>query len=285
MRELSGLSRLAGDYDVLFCDIWGVIHDGARAFPPACEALARWRETVGPVILISNSPRPFEGVAAQLDELGASSQSWTAIVTSGDASRALLAERTPGPVYRIGPQRDDPLFEGLGLIFTDLESAAFIACSGLNDDETETPDDYRDLLMRAAARGLPMICANPDILVQRGPRLIYCAGALAQAYEQLGGRVLTAGKPHGPVYDMARDAADLGLGRPADPRRILVIGDGLATDIAGANRQGLDALLIASGIHGAELIDHAGRLDPAAAQGLLDEKGLAARWIMTQLAW
>ena len=129
MRELAGLSRLAGDYDVLFCDIWGVIHDGAHAFAPACEALARWRESIGPVILISNSPRPFEGVAAQLDELGAPRAAWTGIVTSGDASRALIAERSPGPVYRIGPQRDDPLFEGLGLVFSDLDSAAFIACT------------------------------------------------------------------------------------------------------------------------------------------------------------
>jgi HAD superfamily hydrolase (TIGR01459 family) len=285
MRELAGLSRLAGDYDVLFCDIWGVIHDGAHAFAAACEALARWRETVGPVILISNSPRPYEGVAAQLDQLGAPRAAWTGIVTSGDASRALLAERSPGPVYRIGPRRDDPLFEGLGLVFADLESAAFIACSGPNDDEVETPEDYRPLLTRAAARKLPMICANPDILVQRGPRLIYCAGALAQLYEELGGEVLTAGKPHAPIYAMARDAADLGLGRPADDRRILVIGDGLVTDIVGANRQGLDALFIGSGIHAAELVDHAGRLDLAAAAGLLEEKGLAASWAMSQLAW
>ncbi|HSZ50958.1 MAG TPA: TIGR01459 family HAD-type hydrolase [Caulobacteraceae bacterium] len=285
MRELAGLSRLAGDYDVLFCDIWGVIHDGAHAFAPACEALARWRETVGPVILISNSPRPYEGVAAQLDQLGAPRDAWTGIVTSGDASRALLAERSPGPVYRIGPRRDDPLFEGLGLVFADLESAAFIACSGPNDDEVETPEDYRPLLTRAAARKLPMICANPDILVQRGPRLIYCAGALAQLYEDLGGEVLTAGKPHAPIYAMARDAADLGLGRPADDQRILVIGDGLATDIVGANRERLDALLIGSGIHGAELVDHAGRLDLAAAASLLEEKGLAASWAMSRLAW
>ena len=285
MRELTGLSRLAGDYDVLFCDIWGVIHDGARAFAPACEALARWREEVGPVILISNSPRPFEGVAAQLDDLGAPRDSWTAIVTSGDASRALLAERSPGPVYRIGPQRDDPLFAGLGLTFTDLESAAFIACSGLNNDEVETPEDYRDLLTRAAALRLPMICANPDIVVQRGPRLIYCAGALAELYEDLGGEVLTAGKPHAPIYAMARDAADLGLGRPADERRILVVGDGLVTDIAGAARQGLDALFIGAGIHGTELVDHSGGLDLAAAARLLEEKHLAANWAMARLVW
>lgn len=149
----------------------------------------------------------------------------------------------------------------------------------------ETPDDYRHLLTQAAARRLPMICANPDILVQRGPRLIYCAGALAQLYEELGGRVLTAGKPHAPIYAMARDAGDLALGRPADARRILVIGDGLATDIAGANRQGLDALFIGSGIHGAELVDHAGRLDLAAATKLLEEKELAATWAMARLDW
>ena len=285
MRELEGLSRLARDYDVLFCDIWGVIHDGAHAFAPACEALARWRKDVGPVILISNSPRPFEGVATQLDELGAPRESWTAIVTSGDASRSLLAERSPGPIYRIGPRRDDPLFAGLGLVFTDLESAAFIACSGPNDDEVETPEDYRDLLTRAAERRLPMICANPDILVQRGPRLIYCAGALAELYEDLGGEVLTAGKPHAPIYAMARDAADLGLGRPADEQRILVIGDGLATDIIGANRQGLDALFIGTGIHGGEVVDHAGRLDLAAAARLLEEKGLAASWAMARVVW
>jgi HAD superfamily hydrolase (TIGR01459 family) len=285
MRELAGLSRLAADYDVLFCDIWGVIHDGAHAFAPACEALSRWREDVGPVILISNSPRPFEGVAAQLDALGAPRAAWTGIVTSGDASRALLAERSPGPVYRIGPQRDDPLFEGLGLVFTDLESAAFIACSGPNDDEVETPNDYGDLLTRAAALHLPMICANPDIVVQRGPRLIYCAGALAELYETLGGDVLTVGKPHAPIYAMARDAADLGLGRPADERRILVIGDGLATDITGATRQGLDALFIGGGIHGTELVNHAGRLDLAAAAALLEEKHLSASWAMARLVW
>ncbi|HEY2051132.1 MAG TPA: TIGR01459 family HAD-type hydrolase [Caulobacteraceae bacterium] len=285
MRELAGLSRLAGTYEVLFCDVWGVIHDGAHAFDDACEALARWRENVGPVILISNSPRPFEGVVEQLLALGAPRDSWTGIVTSGDATRALLAERSPGPAYRIGPRRDDPLFEGLGLDFSDLEAAAFIACSGPNNDEIETPDDYRELLTRAAARGLPMICANPDILVQRGPRLIYCGGALAQLYEELGGRVVMAGKPYGPIYAMARDAADLGLGRPADMRRILVVGDALATDIAGANRQGLDALFIGAGIHGAEVVDHAGRLDLAAAARLLEAKELAASWAMPRLTW
>jgi HAD superfamily hydrolase (TIGR01459 family) len=285
MRQPAGLRELAADYDVLLCDIWGVIHDGVRAFPAACEALARWRAEVGPVILISNSPRPRDGVAEQLDELGAPRAAWTAIVTSGDASRALLAERAPGPAWRIGPDRDDPLFEGLGLAFAGPDDAAFIACSGPDDDEVETPEDYRDRLAAAAARGLTMICANPDIVVQRGERLIYCAGALAALYEALGGRVLTAGKPWPPIYAMARDAADLGLGRPADPARILVVGDGLATDIAGANREGLTAMFIAAGIHREALIDQAGALDPLAAQRLLAERSLAAAYLAPALAW
>jgi HAD superfamily hydrolase (TIGR01459 family) len=285
MQEIAGLSRLAQDYDVLFCDIWGVVHDGARALPAACRALSLWRERIGPVILISNSPRPWDGVAGQLDELGAPRSAWTAIVTSGDASRVLLADQTPGPAWRIGPQRDDPLFAGLGLVFSDVAEAAFIACSGLDDDEAETPEDYRERLAFAAARNLPMVCANPDIVVQRGPRLIFCAGALAALYEELGGEVLTAGKPHSPIYAMARDAADLGLGRPADPRRILVLGDGLVTDIEGAKRQGLASLFVASGIHGAELVDHAGHLDLSAAQALLASKGLDAEYVTAALAW
>jgi HAD superfamily hydrolase (TIGR01459 family) len=285
MRQPAGLRALAADYDVLFCDIWGVIHDGVRAFPAACEALGRWRAEVGPVILISNSPRPWDGVAEQLDELGAPREAWTAIVTSGDASRVLLAERAPGPAWRIGPRRDDPLFQGLGLAFAGPEDAAFIACSGPDDDEIETPEDYRGRLALAAARGLTMICANPDIVVQRGERLIYCAGALAALYEELGGRAITAGKPWAPIYAMARDAADLALGGPADPKRILVIGDGLATDIAGAAREDLPAMFIASGIHREALIDHASRLDVAAAERLLAEKSLSAAYLAPALVW
>jgi HAD superfamily hydrolase (TIGR01450 family) len=285
MREISGLGDLAGAYDILFCDIWGVIHDGARAFPAACEALTRWRDTVGPVILISNSPRPFEGVAAQLADLGAPSSVWSAIVTSGDATRALLAERAPGPAFRIGPARDDPLFRGLGLQFSDLPVAPFISCSELNEDDIETPEDYREILAGAVERRLAMVCANPDIVVQRGPRLIYCAGALAALYEELGGEVVMAGKPFAPIYAMAADAGDLALGRPADRTRILVLGDGLVTDIEGANRQGLDALFVAGGIHRAELVSHAGVVDLEGSAAVLDEKGLVAAYVMADLVW
>jgi HAD superfamily hydrolase (TIGR01459 family) len=235
------------------------------------------------VVLISNSPRPWPGVAAQLNELGAPRSCWSAIVTSGDASRRLLAERAPGPAWRIGPERDDPLFEGLGLSFTDVERARFIACTGPDDDEVETPEDYRGVLGRAVERGLEMVCANPDRVVQRGDRLIYCGGALAELYETMGGRVVMAGKPFPPIYDMALGEADRVLGRPHDRARILAIGDGVATDIAGAQAEGLDRLFIASGIHGEETGGEV--LTDGGVQAFLGRSGLTAQFTMSHLTW
>ena len=250
----AGLSQIADRYDLLLCDIWGVIHNGREHFPHACAALATYRAQRGPVVLISNSPRPRQGVIDQMDGLGVPREAWSTIVTSGDATRALLAQRAPGPAWAIGPERDAPLYEGLGLSFTEVQDAAFISCTGPFDDEVETPEDYRAPFEAAVARGLPMICANPDIVVQRGPRLIYCGGALAQFYETLGGTVEMAGKPHPAIYDLALAQGEAELGQAVDRARVLCIGDGIATDIGGANRQGLDALFIASGIHGAETI-------------------------------
>ncbi|MGH7022066.1 MAG: HAD hydrolase-like protein, partial [Caulobacteraceae bacterium] len=167
----------------------------------------------------------------------------------------------PGPAFRIGPPKDDPLFEGLGLEFSGPEEAAFIACSGPNDEDVETPEDYRQILSLAAERGLAMICANPDLVVQRGDTLIYCAGALGQLYETLGGEVIQAGKPFAPIYDLAMDRAGA-----HDRARVLAIGDGLMTDLAGARAQGLDALFVADGVHAAEVL---------AAPGLIDETAMA----------
>jgi HAD superfamily hydrolase (TIGR01459 family) len=285
IQLIDGLSSLADNYDALLCDIWGVIHNGREAFPAACHALGRWREEVGPVLLISNSPRPWRGVAEQLEALGAPRGSWTSIVTSGDATRVLLAERAPGPAWRIGPEREDALFEGLGLEFSPLEAARFIACSGPNDDDVETPEDYRAVLTAAAARGLEMVCANPDRVVQRGDRLIYCAGALAELYEGLGGRVAMAGKPFSPIYDLALEAIDQALGRVCDRGRILVIGDGIATDIAGAQAQQLDRLFIATGIHAADAGAGDGGLCAQAIETLLGRSGLAAQFAMGDLKW
>jgi HAD superfamily hydrolase (TIGR01459 family) len=283
IRLIDRLSRLSGDYDVLLCDVWGVIHNGREAFPDACEALNRWCVERGPVVLISNSPRPSPGLAAQLDELRTPRSCWSAIVTSGDASRRLLAERAPGPAWRIGPDRDDPLFEGLGLSFTDVEAARFIACTGPDDDEVETPEDYRRVLARAAERGLEMVCANPDRVVQRGDRLIYCGGALAELYGRLGGRVVMAGKPFAPIYDMALGEAERVLGRTLDRARVLAIGDGAATDIAGAQAQSLDRLFVASGIHGGET--GVGGLSEGRVESFLARSGLTAQFAMNNLAW
>ena len=279
-----GLSDLIDHYDVLLSDVWGVIHNGRESFPAACAALARWRAERGPVILISNSPRPSADVVAQLDALGVPREAWSAFVTSGDATRLLLAERAPGPAWRLGPDRDAPLYEGLGLSFESLEKAAFIACTGPIDDETEGPGDYQDRFEGAAARGLEMVCANPDIVVQRGDKLIYCGGALAQLYETLGGKVVMAGKPHAPIYELCVAEAERLSGGPVERSRMLCIGDGVATDVKGANAQGLDVLFIAAGIHGGETITPEG-LDAAAVESLLRQEGAQARWAMADLAW
>jgi HAD superfamily hydrolase (TIGR01459 family) len=285
LQLLDHLAELAGRYDVLFCDIWGVIHNGREAFPAPCAALSRWRESVGPVVLISNSPRPSPEVVLQLDGLGVPRDAYSALITSGDVTRHLLAERAPGPAYKIGPDRDAPLYDGTGVKFAPLEQAAFIACTGPVDDEVETPEDYRALLTEAAGIGLPMICANPDKVVQRGDRLIYCGGALAELYQALGGSVIMAGKPHAPIYREAlRQAAELN-GGGVDPARVLAIGDGIATDIAGANAQGLDVLFIPAGIHGAETRGQDGSLDPAAVERLLSAADAHAAYAMDALGW
>jgi len=283
-QPLPGLSKIADRYDVLLCDVWGVVHNGRESFPAACAAMARFRETRGPVVLITNSPRPRDEVAAQLDALSVPRSAWTEIATSGDATRALLAERAPGPVWKLGPDRDEPLYAGLGLAAADLDQAAFICCTGPFDDENDEPEDYRARFQGAVARGLPFVCANPDIVVQRGDKLIYCAGALAQLYESLGGKVLTAGKPFPAIYHLATALAETALGRPLDMGRVLCVGDGLPTDIRGANAQGLDVLFVAAGIHALEAVGAQGLNMPAIGD-LLRQEGLTARWAMADLVW
>lgn len=279
-----GLSALSDLYDVLLCDVWGVIHNGREAFPAACEALAAFRAKGGEVVLISNAPRPNSGVIAQLDGLGVPREAWSLVVTSGDATRKLLAERAPGPAWKIGPDRDDPLYEGLGLQFTDLDKAAFISCTGPFDDETETPEDYRERFRRTIERRMPMICANPDIVVQRGDKLIYCGGALAQLYEALEGQVFMAGKPHAAIYDLALAEAATLRGGPVERDRVCCVGDGPRTDLRGANAQALDVLFIAAGIHGQEILAK-GFLDVAMMDHVFETEGVTATWAMAELVW
>jgi HAD superfamily hydrolase (TIGR01459 family) len=283
-RPIAGLSELAPAYDALLCDVWGVIHNGRESFPAACAALARYRAERGPVILISNSPRPHGPVIEQLDALGVPREAWSRLVTSGDATRVLLAERAPGPAWKVGPDRDDALYEGLAVEFSDLDHARFISVTGPYDDETDEPADYRDRFVDAVARDLELICANPDIVVQRGDKLIYCGGALAQLYESLGGRVTMAGKPYPAIYELSLARAAEVLGRPLDPAKVLCIGDGLPTDVRGANARGLDVLFVASGIHGAETIGPDGLNAPAVAD-LLHQAGLSANYAIADLVW
>ena len=277
------IGDVAARYDLLLCDIWGVVHDGEQAFAAACATLAKWRDVQGPVILISNSPRPSPGVIEQMDELGVPRAAWSGIVTSGDVTRVLLTERAFGPVFVLGPERDKPLYDGLNLTFAPIGDAAFISCSGLVEDETETPEDYRSMLAPAAARGLEMICANPDIVVQRGDRLIYCGGALAELYRSLGGRTIMAGKPYAPIYERCLAMAGGMTGQPIDRSRVLAIGDGVATDVAGANGFGLDVLFIGGGIHGSTAVSRDGRLDEAATLATLADAGVTARYAMAAL--
>jgi len=282
---LHGLSEIAENYDALLCDVWGVVHNGRERFAEACAALARFRAERGPVILISNAPRPAADVSPQLDALGVPHEAWATMVTSGDATRALLVERAPGPAWAIGPARDAPLYEGLGLAFSGPEEAAFISCTGPTDDTVETPEDYRERLTFCASRGLTMICANPDRVVQRGDQLVYCGGALADLYAGLDGPVLMAGKPFAPIYEMSVAEAAAHLGRPLQRARVLCIGDGIATDLGGAADQGLDALFIAHGIHAAEALAADGELEPARLGALLAREGGHARFAMRGLVW
>jgi HAD superfamily hydrolase (TIGR01459 family) len=281
---IAGLSALAERYDVLLCDVWGVIHNGREAFPAACEALTRFRAGGGEVVLISNSPRPNGPVTDQLDGLGVPREAWSLLVTSGDATRRLLAPRAPGPAWKIGPDRDDALYDGLGLEFAALEDARFISCTGPFDDETETPEDYRDRFRRAIERKLAMICANPDLVVQRGERLIYCGGALAQLYEAMDGEVLMAGKPHAAIYDLALAEAARLRGGPVARGRVLCVGDGPRTDLRGANAQGLDALFVAAGIHGQEILA-GGAMDPAMIDHVFETEAVTATWAIADLVW
>lgn len=281
-RILPDLGSLTPRYDAILCDVWGVIHNGRAAFEAAGRALSAWRATGRPVVLISNAPRPSPVIPGQLRRLGVPDTAWDRIVTSGDATIAEIRRRGPRP-YKIGPSKDEGLYDGLDVTFADAETADYVICTGLRDDLSEPPESYRDELRGLAARGLAFVCANPDRVVQFGDRLIPCAGALADIYEALGGPVVMAGKPYAPIYDLSLAAAEAVAGRPLARERVLCIGDGLPTDVAGANAQGLDCLFIAGGIHAAELAGDAG-LDPAKVDAFLAAAGLSARYAMAELA-
>lgn len=282
VQPITSLDDIAARYPVILCDIWGVLHNGERVFAPAAAALARARAAGSTVILITNAPRPRAGVMAQLVSLGAGDAAWDRVVTSGDVTRDLI-EHGPRKLFHLGPERDLSLYDGLGVEVVEEFEADTVVCTGLFDDETETPDDYADMLRRFRSRNLPFVCANPDIVVERGERVIFCAGALARDYGQLGGRTLIAGKPFKPIYDLAmREAGEL-LGREVALSEALAIGDGMLTDVKGAADYGLDVLYVSGGIHAREYGDGVAA-DSTRLAAYLREQGRAPVAVIHRLA-
>ena len=282
-QVIGGLGDIAGRYDVVLSDVWGVIHNGRESFPAACAALGRFGQDRGPVVLISNAPRRSQDVLSQLDSLGVPRSAWSHFITSGDATRELLGNLTPGPAWTLGPERDLTLYAGLDLTMTDgPDGATFISCTGPYDDERESPDDYRERFIAAVSRDLEMICANPDIVVQRGDQLSWCAGAIARDYEAIGGRVVMAGKPFAPIYELAYAEAAALAGRPIAKQNLLAIGDGIGTDLKGAEAQGVDCLFIASGMHG-EALKTDGALDVAKIEAAIAKEQTRATYVMDAL--
>ena len=245
-RLITGLSQIASDHDALICDIWGVIHNGQAPFPEAAEALRRFRKERGRVVLLSNAPRMPDSVEEQFRRIGVATDFYDAIVTSGGATQEDLLRRGPLSLYYIGPDIDLGLLTGVSAKRVDIAEADLAVCVGLRNDLTETPDDYAGVLAEMKARNLVMLCANPDLKVYRGKQLCGCAGALAQAYEKLGGKVVYYGKPYPAIYQVALKAA-------GEPQKPLAIGDALVTDLKGAKDAGMEALFIADGLHGEEI--------------------------------
>jgi HAD superfamily hydrolase (TIGR01459 family) len=245
-------SALVEPYRAVLCDVWGVIHNGVAPFPEAVAALQGARASGKLVVLISNAPRPSNEIPAQLAKIGVADDAYDLIVTSGDATRACLAAWAAAGklrIHHIGPARDNTLFARLPLELVALGEASHVVCTGPFDDEADTPEDYRETLTAIAAAKLPFLCANPDIVVQRGAKLIYCAGALAQELEKLGGEAIYPGKPHAPIYELALERLQDYARRAIGKEEILAVGDGLKTDILGAERFGIASVLIADGIH------------------------------------
>jgi HAD superfamily hydrolase (TIGR01459 family) len=224
-----------------------------------------------------------------LDRLGVPRAAYDGIVSSGDVTRALVAARAGKRLFHIGPPRDLPMFEGLDAPVAPLESADYAVCSGLTDDTVETPQDYHELIERMRARGLTMICANPDVVVERGDKLVYCAGAVADLYAAAGGEVIYAGKPYRPIYDQALAIAQAAHGLQEnggllDHHRVVAIGDSVRTDLRGAAAFGVDCVFVTAGIHAEEL----GSRDNPSTSALSDifaAAGLFPKAVMRRLTW
>ncbi|MGN6571832.1 MAG: TIGR01459 family HAD-type hydrolase [Pseudolabrys sp.] len=281
---LPHFSEIAPNYDVILSDVWGVVHNGVQAFPAACDALMRARARGAAVIFITNAPRPNEAVGRMLDRLHVPRETYDAMASSGDVTRAEIAARRGQSLCHIGPERDHSVFAGLDVKFETLEHADYVVCTGPYDDEVEGPEDYRERLQTMLARKLFMVCGNPDVVVERGDKLVYCAGAIADLYQTMGGEVLFAGKPYKPIYDMALDLAKRARGSDAVPGRVLAIGDSVRTDLKGARTMGVDFLFITSGIH-AEEVGGRDNPDAKALASVFAAAGDKPKAVMRHLVW
>jgi HAD superfamily hydrolase (TIGR01459 family) len=276
---LSSIAALASTSEAWIVDIWGVMHNGAHAHQAAVDACIRFRGAGGTVVLLSNAPRPFAAVVPHMTSLGVDPQAYDGGVTSGDATRDMIGEWRGRAILHIGPERDKGLFDGFDIHLVASDAAEAVVCSGLYDDTRETPADYAELFSGLRARGLPMICANPDIMVERGDQLIYCAGALAADYAAIGGEVAYAGKPHAPIYQ--RTLAEIARlkGRQVAKGKILCIGDGVETDLKGAHGASMRSVFIASPIFAPD------GLDAAVLVKLFAAKPFAPVAALPALAW
>mgnify|MGYP000952579128 FL=1 len=281
---ISGLSDLSGRYDAVLSDVWGVIHNGVAAFPEAVEALRAFRRAGGRAVLITNAPRPSGPIVAMLDRLGVPRDAYDAIVSSGDATRAMIAKYRGRAIHHVGPPtEDDALYEGLDLRRTGPEEAEVVVVTDLDTDD-DTPEMYRDRARYWLERRLPMICANPDRVVEHGDKIIYCGGALGDLYAAMGGMVRMAGKPYQPIYEEAFRLAEQAAGRALAKSRVLAIGDSVRTDATGAAQFGIDLLFITGSIHAAEL-DAFGKPDPEAIADLLAPSRAHVAGYLPRLAW
>jgi HAD superfamily hydrolase (TIGR01459 family) len=285
MKALDGLRDIAPNYDAILSDVWGVVHNGVTAHPAAVEALVAYRSRGGRVVLITNAPRPAAPIIGMLDHMGISRDAYDAVVSSGGATRAILEQEYRGhTLHYVGPPHEnDALFEGLDITLGTAEAASAIVVTDLDDDD-ETPDMYEDRIRFWLSRNLPMICANPDRVVEEGDRIIYCGGAIADLYEAHGGMVRMIGKPFRPIYTEALHQAEVAIGHPLDRAKILAIGDSVRTDAIGAAGAGLDLLFITGSIHAAEL-DAFGNPDPAAIEALLRPSDANVAGFMAKLSW
>lgn len=280
---ITGLSAIAGDYDGIISDVWGVLHNGADPHPDAPAALEAARAAGLRVVLITNAPRRSSTVMTEMLAYGITDKTTDAMVTSGDVCRGLLANEPRRRAVHIGLAINLEVFTGIDVELVPDSEAEFVICTA-PDAENNQPEYYRARLEALVRRGLRFYCFNPDVVVEQGDRLVYCAGALAALYEELGGEVIYGGKPYKPIYEAALAALSEAAGHPIERRRVLAIGDGLPTDIRGAAAEGIDVLMVTSGIHAADFgdVDHP---DARLIARRLDDEGITVRAAIPHLAW